>query len=112
MSSIILFFKKLKNYFKYGIFKHPIKDELKSIDDLISDIDNLSQEEKNKYIEQEDKKDKNKIFWFIPLMLFIVVFRMNRSESVFEVINQNWADVAIISIGLILIVFIWRKQTE
>ena len=73
---------------------------------------NLSQEEKNKYIEQEDKRDKNKIFWLIPLMLFLVVFRINRSESVFEVINQNWADVAIISIGLILIVYIWRRQTE
>ena len=58
---MIIFFKKLKNYFIYGIFKHPVKNELESVDELMNELDNLSDEEKNKLIREDDDKDKNKI---------------------------------------------------
>ena len=75
---MILFFKKLKNYFTYGIFEHPIKNELESVDELMNELDNLSDEEKNKLIREDDDKDKNKILWLIPLILFLAILRINQ----------------------------------
>ena len=37
---MILFFKKLKNYFTYGIFEHPVKNELESVDELMNELVN------------------------------------------------------------------------
>ena len=78
---MILFFKKLKNYFTYGIFEHPIKNELESVDELMNELDNLSDEEKNKLIREDDDKDKNKILWLIPLILFLAILRINQDTG-------------------------------
>ena len=52
---MILFFKKLKNYFTYGIFEHPIKNELESVDNLINELDNLSYQLEKFADEHKDK---------------------------------------------------------
>lgn len=109
---MILFFKKLKNYFTYGIFEHPVKNELESVDELMNELDNLSDEEKNKLIREEDDKDKNKILWFIPLILFLSILRINQNQSIFDIISKYWFDFILLSACFSLFLLIWRRQTE
>ena len=109
---MILFFKKLKNYFTYGIFEHPVKNELESVDELMNELDNLSDEEKNKLIREDDDKDKNKILWFIPLILFLAILRINQNQSIFDIISKYWFDFILLSACFSLFLLIWRRQTE
>ena len=109
---MILFFKKLKNYFTYGIFEHPVKNELESVDELMNELDNLSDEEKNKLIREDDDKDKNKILWFIPLILFLSILRINQNQSIFDIISKYWFDFILLSACFSLLILIWRRQTE
>ena len=109
---MILFFKKLKNYFTYGIFEYPVKNELESVDELMNELDNLSDEEKNKLIREDDDKDKNKILWFIPLILFLATLRINQNQSIFDIISKYWFDLILLSACFSLFLLICRRQTE
>ena len=109
---MIIFFKKLKNYFTYGIFEYPVKNELESVDELMNELDNLSDEEKNKLIREDDDKDKNKILWFIPLILFLAILRINQNQSIFDIISKYWFDFILLSACFSLFLIIWRRQTE
>ena len=45
----------------------------------------------------EDDDKENKILWFIPLILFLAILRINQNQSIFDIISKYWFDFILLS---------------
>ena len=78
----------------------------------MNELDNLSDEEKNKLIREDDDKDKNKDSMVYTINPIFAILRINQNQSIFDIISKYWFDFILLSACFSLFLLIWRRQTE